>query len=310
MKSTIDYLAIDVSKAKLDVQVGSACPQIPNNPKGFAQIRALLKRSQPALRVVCEASGPYHLKLLEHLQSHGVEVCLVNPRQVRDFARSQGRLAKTDKLDARVLVDFARAHQPRPTPPLPAYWKPLADLVDRRQELTSMITAETNRLEQPLSPEVLRLVRAHLRQLRSQLQSVQKACTKLVAEHPELRQRLEQLTLTQGVGQITALALLAAIPELGTLNRQQVAALSGTAPLNRDSGTLRGQRTIWGGRAKARKALYMAALVASRFNPFLKPFYQRLIANGKKPLVALTALMRKLVIHLNSSLKSLAHTSS
>lgn len=310
MNRSIDYLGIDVAKAKLDVQVGRSCRQIPNNPKGFTQIRALVERSKSPLRVVCEASGPYHLRLLEYLQSHGVEVCLVNPRQVRDFARSQGLLAKTDKLDAGVLVDFARAYQPRVAQVLPAYWKPLADLVDRRHELQAMITAESNRLEQPLSSEVLKLIRAHLRQLRAQLHVVEKACSKLLAQHPELKQRLKQLTLTQGVGKITALGLLATIPELGTLNRQQVAALSGTAPFNRDSGTLRGKRTIWGGRAKARKVLYMAALVASRHNPLLKPIYQRLIAHGKKPLLALVALMRKLVVHLNSSLKPLIHNPS
>ena len=243
--------------------------------------------------------------LMGSLQKAAVTVSVVNPGQVRHFAKAKGILAKSDKIDAKVLVEYAQAIKPRPTPPLPDYWHRLVELMQRRSVLVEMTTAEKNRLAQNPSPAIAKWIGAHLRQILAQVKQVEQACRQLLTQNPELEQKCQCLIQVKGVGLITALSLLASMPELGTLSRTQVAALSGTAPLNRDSGQMRGVRTTWGARVNARCALYMAALVASRSNPVLAPVYNRLVANGKKPKVALVALMRKLVIYLNSLLKPL-----
>jgi len=304
MNKKVQYLGVDVAKAKLDVDLHSKVIQVSNDPKGFAALKKFLTKFELSIHIIVEASGPYHLPLVAWLQSHDITVSVVNPRQVRDFAKSKGQLAKTDTIDSRLLSQYGTERQPKPTPALPECWQLLAGLVDRREQILSMITAESNRLDHQ-HPQVAKLLRSHLRQLKAQLAKVDEQLKELVAENPDLKLRHDTMTQVLGVGTVTALGLLAAVPELGTLNRAQAATLTGTAPLNRDSGTWRGHRTTWGGRKKARKALYMAAIVASRHNPPLRAFYQRLIAQGKRPKVALVAIMRKLVILLNSMLKSL-----
>lgn len=301
MSQPLCHLGVDVSKATLDLHHLGKSWQVPNSPLGFRKLIAYLKK-HPA-RVVCEASGPYHLPLVLALQKAKLEVCVVNPRQVRDFAKSRGILAKTDLLDARVLTLYADSCPPRATAALPTEQLLLAAWVDRRQQLVAQHTAESNRTEPSLPPDVLKHLRAHLRFIERQIALVEKKIQQLLAASPQLKQKVQRLQSVRGVGPATALAVMAALPELGSLNRGQVAALTGTAPLNRDSGTLKGKRTTWGGRSKVRTALFMAAFSASRCNPVLKPLYQRLRSKGKPHKVALTALMRRLAIHLNALLK-------
>lgn len=301
MSQPLCHLGVDVSKATLDLHHPGKSWQVPNSPRGFRQLITHLKK-HPA-RVVCEASGPYHLPLVLALQKAHLEVCVVNPRQVRDFAKSRGILAKTDTIDARVLTLYADSCPPRPTAALPPEQLLLAAWVDRRQQLLAQHTAESNRTEPCLPSDVLSHLRAHLRFIERQIAQAEKKIQQLLANCPQLHQKVQCLQSVKGVGIQTAVAVVAAIPELGSLNRGQVAALTGTAPLNRDSGTLKGKRTTWGGRSKVRTALFMAAFSASRHNPVLKPLYQRLRLKGKPHKVALTALMRRLAIHLNSLLK-------
>lgn len=301
MSQPLCHLGVDVSKASLDLHHLAKSWQVPNSPQGFRKLIAYLKK-HPA-RVVCEASGPYHLPLVLALQKAKLEVCVVNPRQVRDFAKSRGILAKTDVLDARVLTLYADSCPPRATAPLPSEQLLLAAWVDRRQQLVEQRTAESNRTEPHLPPQVAKHLRDSIRLLDRRIAQVEKKIQQLLAASPQINEKIHCLQGVRGVGAITAVAVMAAIPELGSLNRGQVAALTGTAPLNRDSGTLKGKRTTWGGRSKVRNALFMAALSASRCNPVLKPLYQRLRLNGKPHKVALTAVMRRLVIHLNSLLK-------
>jgi len=301
MSQPLCHLGVDVSKAALDLHHLTKSWQVPNSPQGFRKLIAYLKK-HPA-RVVCEASGPYHLPLVLALQKAKLEVCVVNPRQVRDFAKSRGILAKTDTLDARVLTLYADSCPPRTTAPLPSEQLLLAAWVDRRQQLVDQRTAEANRTEPCLPPPVAKHLRDSIRLLNRRIAQVEKKIQQLLAKCPQLNQRVQCLKSVKGVGSITATAVVAAIPELGSLNRGQVAALTGTAPLNRDSGTLKGKRTTWGGRAKVRTALFMAAFCASRHNPVLKALYLRLRLKDKPHKVALTALMRRLAIHLNSLLK-------
>jgi len=301
MSQSLCHLGVDVSKATLDLHHLGKSWQVPNNPQGFAKLIAYLKK-HPA-RVVCEASGPYHLPLVLALQKTHREVCVVNPRQVRDFAKSRGILAKTDILDARVLTLYADSKPPRTTAALPPEQLLLAAWVDRRQQLVDQHTAESNRTEPCLPKAVAKHLRDSIRLLERRIAQVEKKIQQLLAACPQLNQKVQRLQSVKGVGAITAVAVVAAIPELGSLNRGQVAALTGTAPFNRDSGTLKGKRTTWGGRSKVRSALFMAAFCASRHNPVLKALYQRLRLNGKPHKVALTALMRRLAVHLNSLLK-------
>jgi transposase len=233
-------------------------------------------------------------------------VSVVNPRLPRDFARARNRLAKTDAIDALVLADYGRTMKPAPTPVPDAAMVLLDELVTRRAQLVADRAAERTRLEQVTRPELLASIRLHLRHLDGQIEKLMARIVELIHGTPALRAKIELLVEVQGVGELTASALLAALPELGTLSANEVTALAGLAPFNRDSGAFRGTRSIPGGRAEVRKALFMAALCASRANPILKAVYQRLRDNGKAHKVALVAVMRKLLIHLNRLLKPLA----
>ena len=304
--SLVHFIGADVSKDTIDLAaLGLPLPErIANNPKAIDAF--ILKLTKPGLHLhlVCEATGGCERALLQSCWHAQVPVSQVNPRRVRDFARSQGLLAKTDQIDARVLARYGEVFLPNPTPEPSASQLRMTDLVARREDLKNLRTAEANRRSSLADPALLKLLARHLRFLDVQLQQIEKLMRQVVQEDPSLRAKVEKLTKTQGVGFITALTLLATMPELGSLSRAAAASLAGVAPFNRDSGKLRGKRCIQAGRPRARKALYMAALVASRFNPFLASFYQHLIARGKAPKVALTALMRKLIIFLNSLLKS------
>jgi len=302
--STEVHVGIDVSKASLDVgvhQTGAFC-SLRNNPAGIRSLVARLRRLQPQL-VLLEASGGYERRLLDALAAAGLPAALVNPRQLRDFARATGILAKTDKIDALVLARFAATVRPELRRLSDARERDLSALQARRRQLIEMLTAEKNRLEKA-SPRVAREIRGHIRHLDRRLEALDKELQDLVRSSPDWRLKAHLLRSVPGIGPVLAGTILADLPELGTLNRKQIAALVGVAPLNRDSGVLRGKRSVWGGRSHVRAALYMNALVASRFNPIIKVFYQRLCALGKPKKVALVACMRKLLTILNSMLRN------
>jgi len=305
MKKSTRILGADISAATIELCARELRlpAQIPNTPKAIASL--LKKLSGHSIHIVCEATGGCERALLEACWKAGVPVSRLNPARVRDFARSQGLLAKTDKIDAKALCDYGSLLRPDPTPqPSPAQAR-LAELVARRQDLLDLRIAETNRLSTVRDPEVRRLARRLVKTLEGQIQAIEKLIQETIDSEPPLRARCQQLRETRGVGLIVSATLLATLPELGSVARNAIAALAGVAPYNRDSGTLRGKRCIRGGRLQARRALYMAALVASRQNPVLRAFYLHLRSRGKPAKVALTALMRKLLIHLNSCLKPL-----
>jgi transposase len=262
-----------------------------------------VKQSPFAVHLICEASGGYERGLLDAAEQNRIKVSLVQANRVRQYARAAGILAKTDKVDARVLCAFGSAMQPEPTPPLSAQQKRLRELETQRQHLSRMMVAEQNRLAQLNDKELQRLTRSLLATLKKQMAAIDMRMEGLIAEDQTLKQKAQKLTAIAGVGTRTAVLLLARMPELGTLNRTQAAALAGLAPFNRDSGTSRGKRTIFGGRRALRCGLYMPALVAARHNLILRNFYQHLRSKGKPHKVALTAVMRKLLLALNHTLK-------
>jgi transposase len=302
------YLGADVAKDSIDLFCpGLAGPRvIANTAAGFRLLLKCLARAGSPVLVVCEATGPYHKAFVAALHQARIAVSVVNPRLPRDFARARNRLAKTDAIDASVLADFGRTMRPAPTPPPDPALVLLDELVTRRAQLVEDRARERNRLQQTTRPELLASLRLHLRHLDGQIEKLAARIAGLIESTPPLRAKVARLVAVKGVGALTASALLAALPELGGLSKNQAAALAGLAPFNRDSGSLRGTRTIHGGRIAVRTALFMAALSASRTNPILKAFYQRLRAAGKAHKVALVAVMRKLLIHLNSLLKNLA----
>jgi transposase len=297
-------VGIDVSKSVLDV---SAYPsgntwQVEYSAPGITALAEELAALGPAV-VVVEATGGLEISLTAALGVAGLPVAVVNPRQVRDFARATGRLAKTDKLDAQLLARFGAMVQP-PARPLPdAQHRELQAIVTRRQQLIEMLTAERNRLRRT-TPRVRQQIEVHVQWLREQLREVDRDLETFLRSSPLWQEDAKVLRSVPGVGPIVTATLIARLPELGSLNCKQVAALVGVAPFNRDSGTLRGKRTVWGGRGALRTALYMATLVATRHNPVLRAFYQRLCDAGKPKKVALIACMRKLLIILNSMIKN------
>lgn len=297
------FVGIDVSKDRLDVALRPMPDRwaVVNDQSGIARLVARL-RSQAPMLIVLEATGGLEIPLTSELAAAGLPVVVVNPRQVRDFAKATGRLAKTDTLDASVLAQFAEAVRPALRPLPDAQTQALSALLTRRRQLIEMCTAEKNRLGTAPAP-VRKGIRAHITWLEGRLADLDEELAQTIRESPLWRDKDDLLQSTPGVGPVLARTLLAGLPELGTLTRQQIAALVGIAPLNRDSGTFRGTRRVWGGRAHVRAALYMSALVATRFNPVIRVFYQRLCAAGKAKKVALTACMRKLLTILNAMLK-------
>jgi transposase len=299
------FVGIDVAKAQLDVALGPDGESfaVANDERG---ISALLKRLEPADLVIIEATGGLEVPVASALATAGIGVAVVNPRQVRDFARATGQLAKTDALDAQVLVRFGAAVKPQVRALPDAQAQALEALVNRRRQLVEMLTAEKNRRAN--SPKVIhKSIDEHIRWLEKRLAGFDDELAALVRETPIWRERDELLRSVPGVGPVLATTLLAHLPELGALNRKQIAALAGLAPFNRDSGKLRGSRCIWGGRAQVRRVLYMAVVSAVRSNPVIKNFYAQLRARGKYPKSALTACMRKLLVILNSMLHNKTH---
>lgn len=302
MTNTPVFVGIDVSKGQLDFALRpGGSRSVPNNEAGFAQLLEHLKAVPPTL-VVLEATGGIELPLTSALALAGLPVVVVNPRQVRDFAKATGQLAKTDAIDAQVVAQFAEVIRPEPRPLPDEQTQALAALVTRRQQLIEMLTAEKNRLAST-RPAIRKNLRAHIVWLERALQHADTDLAEAIRQSPVWREKDELLRSVPGIGPVLTTTLLANLPELGTLPHKQIAALVGVAPLNRDSGTLRGRRTVWGGRAHVRTALYMAAIVATRFNPVIRAFYRRLCAAGKAKKVALVACMRKLLTIVNAMLK-------
>ena len=254
--------------------------------------------------VICEPSGGYERELLEALWAAELAVSLVNAARIRAFARAQGWLAKTDEIDASVLREFGELLQPTAVKAPAPERQRLAALVQRREQLVNILSTEEQRLAQTRDPAVKKLGERLIKHLQLQVEQLEEMIAKQINDDATLKRQSERLQQVSGIGPVTASTLLAEMPELGTLSRNESAALAGVAPYNRDSGVLKGRRAIRGGRVQVRRVLYMAALVAVRFNPILKAFYQRLVAAGKPRKLALTAVMRKLVVLLNHLLKN------
>ncbi len=300
---TPTYVGIDVAKAQFDVLTNAPSPgwTAPNDAAGIAHLIVQLQALHPTL-IVVEATGGYEAQLVAEVYAAGLPIARVNPSRVREFAKSLGQRAKTDPLDARVLVRFAAAIQPPVVQLPPADSQHLVALVARRRQVLEMQTAEQNRLATVL-PVVQSHIRQHLTWLAQELDTLEQEIDDQIHHHPDWQAKAETLQSTPGVGRITAFTLVAGLPELGRLNRKQIAALVGVAPMNHDSGRHRGKRFVQGGRAEIRSVLYMATLTATRFNPVIKAFYERLLKVGKEKKVALTACMRKLLTILNAMLK-------
>jgi transposase len=303
LESEGPYVGIDVSKDQLDIAVRPTGDiwSMPNDASGITEVVQRLAQLHPKL-VVLEATGGLQMPLAAALATAGLPLAMVNPRQVRDFARATGRLAKTDRLDAQVLAHFAEAVRPTPYPLPDAQTQELTALLTRRHQVVEMLAAEKNRLR-TTRESVRQRVQDHIRWLEQELADLDDDLEGTLRESPLWREKDNLLRSVPGIGRVVSITLLADLPELGTLSRHQIAALVGVAPLNRDSGRFRGTRMVWGGRARVRAVLYMAALTASRYNPIIKAFYHRLCSAGKARKVALTACMRKLLIILNSMVK-------
>jgi transposase len=260
-----------------------------------------LKQLSPSL-IVVEATGGLEADVVAELAARGLPVVVINPTRIRAFARSTGTLAKTDKIDAKMIAHFAQAIRPDVRELPGEETSHLAALVNRRRQVIAILVAEKNRLN-TAPRQVQKRIKKHIEWLEEELAALEKEIQELIRENPLWRKQEELLRSVPGVGPVTSAVLLAELPELGTLNRQKIAALVGLAPFNKDSGPRKGKRRIYGGRSAVRSTLYMAALVAVRFNPVIRAFYERLIANGKEKKVALTACARKLLVILNAILR-------
>jgi transposase len=300
---TSTYVGIDVSKGRLDVAIGEQGQfwNVANDEKGIAQLVERMKEVHPEL-IVLESTGGLELPVMAELYACKIPVALVNPGRVREFARSIGLLAKTDKLDARLLARFAEAVRPQVTHLPDEQEQHLIALVTRRRQLIEMLVAEQNRLN-TVRLSMRENLEEHITWLRQALKDLDQEIQEFIQQSPVWKDKQDLLQSVPGVGPVTACTLLAELPELGSLDRKRIAALVGVAPFNDDSGHRRGKRRVKGGRSSVRNVLYMAALSASKFNPILNHFYQSMIKRGKEKKVALIACMRKLLTFLNAILR-------
>ena len=303
------FVGIDVAKEELVVAVHPSGAQwtVPNTSAGHRALHTQLTELAPEL-IVLEATGGYEMAVVSEL-AETLPVVVVNPRQVKEFGRATGRLAKTDRLDAALIALFAERVRPTVRPVTPEATQELHALVLRRRQLLDMLTAEKNRLGLAQGTAVKKSLKQHIAYLERELGHADRALRDRVEQSPEWRLKDGLLQSVPGIGPVASLTMLAELPELGQLAPKQIAALVGVAPMARDSGAYRGKRTISGGRAGVRNVVYMAALVATRHNPVIKAFYQRLLAAGKAKKVALVACMRKLLTILTAMLRSGAHWS-
>jgi len=296
-------VAIDVSKDSLQIQTETDQWACTNDPKGLASLSRKLKPlSKPF--VICEATGGYERLLLRTMQEKDIPICRVNPRRIRAFAQSEGIKAKTDPIDAQVILNFAKEKKLQPTLPLEPERQAVKDLLDRRSQLTEMIAREKNRLQN--SPASIHAsIKRILKTLGVELVRIEKDIQSQVDAHPLLKAQVHHLISIVGVGKVTAWTTLGYLGEIDKIKRNEVVALAGIAPFNRDSGKMNGRRRIMGGRAKVRKCLYMATQTASRCNPVIKPYFEHLRAKGKPYKCAMVAAMRKLLLHMRSELINL-----
>jgi len=299
----LSFLGVDVAKPTLAIQFPDQSWSTANTASGHAAFIARCVALGP-VHVICEATGGYERALVLALHQAGIAVSAINPRQVRDFARACGQLAKTDAMDASILREYGEKLRPSPDPAPAKGAAEFAELVRARQDVVGLITDEINRREHARLSALVKLSHARQKQLEKQLADLDRLIDTHIATHAELTAKAERLQQVAGVGRVSALTVLALLPELGRIGDAQASALVGVAPLNRDSGQFRGQRHIHGGRAAVRRVLYMAALAATRHNTILKTFYARLREKGKPAKVALTAVMRKLVVLMNRLLKN------
>lgn len=299
------FVGIDVSKDRLDVHIQPVARAfaVARTGAGLEQLLVELRALTPQL-VVLEATGGFELTVAAALAGAGLPLAVVNPRQIRDFARATGRLAKTDTLDAQVIALFAERVRPEPRPVADAEAQTLAELVTRRRQVVEMIGMESNRRRQAHAPRVQRTIEATLKTLQAQLAHLDTEIDDTVRGSPVWRAADELLTSVPGIGDVTARTLITELPELGHLDRRRIAALVGVAPINRDSGQMRGHRAIAGGRTSVRNVLFMATLTAIRWNPVLKAHYNQLIARGRPKKVAIVACIRRLLGILNAIIRT------
>ena len=305
-KNTTTWIGIDVSKKELEIHSHDSTLRLPssiaNTKTGIGRIITKLKKCDDP-HLVFEATGGYEKLLLVMLQSEGIKASRITPSLARNFAKAKGLLAKTDSIDARILTDYGIQFSPRETASLDPILEEILSLVKYRRHLNDELHRERMHLEHLLPKSVERMVNSRMKSLQKQVEKVTDMMVRLKVKSPSLDQAVTLLTATKGVGDNSALSLLAAMPELGKISNKEASSLAGLAPFNRDSGKMRGQRKIFGGRREIRQALYMAALSGSRYNDVLKEFYQRLLVKGKPKKLALTAVMRKLLCYLNSLMK-------
>jgi transposase len=305
-QNTTTRIGVDISKKELEIHCYDSALKLPattaNTKSGISKIISKLKKCDDP-HLVFEATGGYEKLLLVLLQSEGVKASRISPSLARNFAKAKGLLAKTDSIDAQILTDYGIQFSPRETAPLDPILEEIQALIKYRRHLNDELHRERMHLERLLPKSVERMVKSRMKSLQKQMEKVTTMMISLKEKSSPLDQAVGLLTETKGVGDNSALSLLVAMPELGKISNKEAASLAGLAPFNRDSGKMRGQRKIFGGRREIRQSLYMAALSGSRYNPILKEFYQRLLEKGKPKKLALTAVMRKLLCHLNSLMK-------
>ena len=296
------YAGVDISKDYLDVTIVDSDKmwRFTNNQVGIKKVIKVFQE-MASIMVVFESTGGLEISLWLALNQAGINAAPINPRQIRHFAQAKGKLAKTDNIDAQIIAQYGQAMKPNPQ--LVPDTQELKELMARRSQIVEMIAAEKSRFKAARQKLIKQDIQDHIDWLQKRIHETDKELMRAIDDNPVLQEKAKLLRSTPGVGPTTTAALLIQLPELGTLNRHEVAALAGVAPLNRDSGRMRGKRAVWGGRASVRGILYMSALVATRYNPVISAFYQRLCAEGKAKKVAIIACMRKLLIILNSMIK-------
>jgi transposase len=297
------YIGIDVSKHKLDIAMSNSdnLLQVTNTEAGFKELIKSLPSKTKSL-IVLEASGGYEQSVSDHLRRKQFNVAVVNPKRVRDFAKAVGKLAKTDSIDARVIMSFGKAVNPAQQTSISFDEKIRLNYLNRRGQLIKMIALEKQHLEQS-TKNLCKQIQRHINFLEKELVRIEEELKVHVKKDPELKEKIERLDAIEGVGEITAMNVLLHMPELGQLTPKEASALAGVAPFNKDSGQSKGRREIRGGRAPVRAALYMSILSARKFNPAIKIFYDRLIKKGKLKKVAMVACMRKLIIVMNAMMR-------
>lgn len=298
-------IGIDVSKDSFDVFIyeTSLHKKFEMNKGHIRKAMSWIKKHKPTL-IVLEATGGYERTLVAELATAKLPVVVSNPRQIRDFAKATGKLAKTDKIDSAVIAHYAAVIMPEVRPLLSKQEQKLSELISRRRQLVEIRAVEKNHKEHAYLPEISMSIETVIQKLTTEIENIENMITDIISSDPDMKNKIDRISSVPGVGKTTAAVLLADLPELGTLNRRQIAALVGLAPMNRDSGQFRGKRMTGSGRKSVRTALFMTTLAVTQFNPLLKTFYKHLVEQGKPKMVAIVAVMRKLIIILNSMLKN------